>query len=32
MLKVIDAAGHCPHLSHPEKTVELMRAYLGTLE
>jgi sigma-B regulation protein RsbQ len=22
------ATGHCPHLSHPEETIELMRAYL----
>jgi len=32
VLKVMDAAGHCPHLSHPEQTVELMRQYLGTNE
>ena len=30
-LKVMDAAGHCPHLSHPEKTVELIREYLEAL-
>jgi sigma-B regulation protein RsbQ len=22
------ATGHCPHLSHPEETIEMMRAYL----
>ena len=24
----MQATGHCPHLSHPEETIELMRAYL----
>jgi sigma-B regulation protein RsbQ len=24
------ATGHCPHLSHPAETIELMRAYLRT--
>lgn len=32
LIRVIDAAGHCPHLSHPDQTVELMREYLGTLD
>jgi len=25
---VMKATGHCPHMSHPEETVELMRNYL----
>ena len=24
----MQATGHCPHLSHPDETIELMRAYL----
>jgi sigma-B regulation protein RsbQ len=27
-LRVMSATGHCPHLSHPEETIELMRDYL----
>ena len=27
-LRVMKATGHCPHMSHPEETIELMRAYL----
>ncbi len=27
-LKVMKATGHCPHMSHPEETIELMKAYL----
>jgi sigma-B regulation protein RsbQ len=27
-LRVIDAVGHCPHVSHPEETIETMQAYL----
>ncbi|HET7464934.1 MAG TPA: alpha/beta hydrolase, partial [Longimicrobium sp.] len=27
-LRVMNATGHCPHLSHPEETIELMREYL----
>jgi sigma-B regulation protein RsbQ len=27
-LRVMKATGHCPHLSHPEETIELMREYL----
>jgi sigma-B regulation protein RsbQ len=26
--RVIDAVGHCPHMSHPEETVAAMREYL----
>lgn len=28
-LRVMDATGHCPHMSHPEETVRLMRDYLA---
>lgn len=27
-LKTMQATGHCPHLSHPQETIELMRNYL----
>ncbi|HEX6041586.1 alpha/beta hydrolase [Longimicrobium sp.] len=27
-LRVMRATGHCPHMSHPEETIELMRHYL----
>ena len=25
---LIDTVGHCPHLSHPEKTIEAMKSFL----
>jgi sigma-B regulation protein RsbQ len=28
-LKVMRATGHCPHMSHPEETIALMREYLN---
>ncbi|MDP9347585.1 MAG: alpha/beta hydrolase, partial [Gemmatimonadota bacterium] len=30
-LRVMEATGHCPHMSHPEETIRLMREYLHTL-
>ena len=27
-LKILKATGHCPHMSHPEETIEVMDAYL----
>jgi sigma-B regulation protein RsbQ len=27
-LRILKATGHCPHMSHPEETIEVMRAYL----
>ncbi len=27
-LRVIDAVGHCPHVSHPIETIEIVKAYL----
>jgi len=29
MLRVMAATGHCPHMSHPEETVGLIRDYLA---
>ncbi len=29
-LRVLEATGHCPHLSHPEETVRAMKEYLAT--
>ena len=29
-LRVMKATGHCPHLSHPEETIEVMKEYLGS--
>jgi sigma-B regulation protein RsbQ len=29
-LRVMRATGHCPHMSHPEETIELIRAWLRT--
>ena len=31
-LSVIDATGHCPHVSHPEETIAAMREYLAAPE
>jgi len=28
-LRMMKATGHCPHISHPEETIEAMREYLG---
>jgi sigma-B regulation protein RsbQ len=28
-LKVMKATGHCPHISEPEETIELIKEYLG---
>lgn len=27
-LRVMKATGHCPHMSHPEETIQIMREYL----
>ncbi len=29
-LRVMRATGHCPHMSHPEETIEVIREYLRT--
>lgn len=29
-LQLMQATGHCPHMSHPEETIALMQAYLAT--
>lgn len=28
-LKVLKATGHCPHMSHPEETIDVIKEYLG---
>jgi sigma-B regulation protein RsbQ len=28
-LRVLEATGHCPHMSHPEETVRVIKEYLG---
>lgn len=28
-LALLDVAGHCPHMTHPQLTIEAMRRYLG---
>ena len=28
-LRVLKATGHCPHMSHPEETIEVMKKYLA---
>lgn len=28
-LRVLRATGHCPHMSHPEETIDVMREYLS---
>ena len=30
VLEVIDATGHCPHVSHPDETISAIRQYLAT--
>lgn len=29
-LRVMKATGHCPHMSHPEETIQLMKEYLAS--
>ncbi len=29
-LRMMKATGHCPHVSHPEETIEAIRSYLST--
>ena len=30
-LKIMNATGHCPHMSAPEETIQLIKAYLDAL-
>lgn len=29
-LRVMNATGHCPHMSHPDETIQLIKEYLAT--
>jgi sigma-B regulation protein RsbQ len=29
-LKLMEASGHCPHMSHPEETIDLIKEYLAS--
>jgi sigma-B regulation protein RsbQ len=29
-LHLMKATGHCPHMSHPEETIDVIRQYLRT--
>ena len=29
-LSLLDATGHCPHMSHPQQTIEIIKEYLKT--
>jgi sigma-B regulation protein RsbQ len=31
-LRMLDAAGHCPHMSHPEATTTAIEAYLSSAD
>jgi sigma-B regulation protein RsbQ len=31
-LRVMKATGHCPHMSHPEETIAMIREYLEGVE
>jgi sigma-B regulation protein RsbQ len=28
-LRLLEATGHCPHMSHPEETIRVIKEYLG---
>jgi len=30
-LRVMSATGHCPHMSHPEETIQIIKEYLATV-
>ncbi|MDT5294705.1 MAG: sigma-B regulation protein RsbQ [Acidobacteriota bacterium] len=32
ILRVLRATGHCPHMSHPEETVEIIKEYLSAAD
>ncbi|RYD82831.1 MAG: alpha/beta hydrolase, partial [Verrucomicrobiaceae bacterium] len=31
MLRVLEATGHCPHMSHPEETIRVIKEYLAAV-
>jgi sigma-B regulation protein RsbQ len=31
VLRIMEASGHCPHLSHPHETIEIIKDYLETV-
>ncbi|HEX8148996.1 MAG TPA: alpha/beta hydrolase [Pyrinomonadaceae bacterium] len=31
-LRVLEATGHCPHMSHPEETIRVIKEYLGAAD
>lgn len=30
-LRLMDASGHCPHMSHPQQTIEIIKDYLNSV-
>jgi len=30
-LHLLEASGHCPHMSHPQETIKVIKEYLGTV-
>lgn len=31
-LQMLDASGHCPHMSHPQETIDIIKNYLKTVK
>ena len=29
-LRIMSATGHCPHMSHPEETIAVIKEYMAT--
>ena len=32
VLRIMKATGHCPHLSHPDETIQIIKEYLSTVQ
>lgn len=30
--RLMDATGHCPHVSHPDETIRLISEYLASID